>query len=81
MIPRVTDARHISGNTIWLRFSDGAEGEIDLSTELHGEVFEPLRSAEYFRQFQVHRELGTLVWPNGADFAPEFLRASIKVAA
>lgn len=81
MIPRVTDARYISGSTIWLRFSDGAEGEIDLSAELHGEVFEPLRNAEYFRRFIVHRELGTLVWPNGADFAPEFLRASVKVAA
>ena len=81
MIPRVTEARYVSGNTIWLRFSDGAEGEVDLSAELHGEVFEPLCTPEYFRQFELHRELGTLVWPNGADFAPEFLRASIKALA
>jgi hypothetical protein len=81
MIPRVTDARYVSGNTIWLRFSDGAEGEVDLSAELHGQVFEPLRQIEYFRRFVVHPELGTLVWPNGADFAPEFLRASVRVAA
>lgn len=81
MIPRVTEARYISGRTIWLRFSDGAEGEIDLSAEIHGEIFEPLRDAEYFRKFEVSRELGTVVWPNGADFAPEFLRASVKVAA
>jgi hypothetical protein len=81
MIPRVTEARYISGRTLWLRFSDGAEGEIDLSSEIHGEVFEPLRDAEYFRKFEVSSELGTVVWPNGADFAPEFLRASVKVAA
>ncbi len=81
MIPRVTEARYISGRTIWLRFSDGAEGEIDLSAEIHGEVFEPLHDVEYFRKFQVSRELGTVVWPNGADFAPEFLRAAVKVAA
>ena len=81
MIPRVTEARYISGRTIWLRFSDGAEGEVDLSAEIHGEVFEPLRDAEYFRKFELSRELGTVVWPNGADFAPEFLRASVKVAA
>ena len=81
MIPRVTEARYVSGRTIWLRFSDGAEGEIDLSAEIHGEVFEPLREMEYFRKFEVSRELGTVVWPNGADFAPEFLRASVKVAA
>jgi hypothetical protein len=48
---------------------------------MHGEVFEPLSDASYFRQFRVHPELGTLVWPNGADFAPEFLRAAIRVAA
>ena len=81
MIPRITEARYVSGRTIWLRFSDGAEGEIDLSAEIHGEVFEPLREMEYFRKFEVSRELGTVVWPNGADFAPEFLRASVKVAA
>jgi Protein of unknown function (DUF2442) len=40
-----------------------------------------LRDVEYFRKFEVSRELGTVVWPNGADFAPEFLRASVKVAA
>jgi hypothetical protein len=66
---------------LWVRFDDGAEGEIDLSAELHGEVFQPLRSVDYFREFAVHPELRTLVWPNGADFAPEFLRSSLKVAA
>jgi hypothetical protein len=81
MIPRVTEARYVSGRTIWLRFSDGAEGEVDLSAEIHGEVFEPLRDVEYFRKFEVNREFGTVVWPNGADLAPEFLRASVNVAA
>lgn len=81
MIPRVVEARYISGRIIWLRFSDGAEGEVDLSAEIHGEIFEPLREVDYFRKFEVSRELGTVVWPNGADFAPEFLRASVKVAA
>ena len=81
MIPRITEARYVSGRTIWLRFSDGAEGEVDLSAEIHGEIFEPLHDVEYFRKFEVSRELGTVVWPNGADFAPEFLRASVKVAA
>ena len=81
MLPRVVDSRYLSGYTVWLRFSDGVEGEIDLAPELHGPIFEPLRNVEYFRRFLVHPELGTLVWPNGADFAPEFLRASLRVAA
>ena len=81
MLPRVVDSRYLSGYTVWLRFSDGVEGEIDLAPELHGPIFELLRNVEYFRRFLVHPELGTLVWPNGADFAPEFLRASLRVAA
>ena len=81
MLPHVITARYVSGYTVWVQFDDGAEGEIDLSAELHGEVFQPLRNVDYFREFTVHPELRTLVWPNGADFAPEFLRSSLKVAA
>lgn len=81
MLPHVIEARYVSGHTIWLRFSDGAEGEVDLAHEIHGDVFEPLKDIEYFRNFQVHPELRTVVWPNGADIAPEFLRSSLRVSA
>ncbi len=46
-----------------------------------GPVFEPLRDPAVFRQFQVHPEFHTLVWPNGADFAPEFLRDHVRLTA
>ena len=81
MLPHIIKGCYITGYTVWLRFSDGAEGEVDLSSELHGPIFEPLRDIAVFRQFVVHPELRTLVWPNGADFAPEFLRSSLRVAA
>ena len=81
MVPHLVDARHVTGFVIWLRFSDGAEGEIDLADEIHGPMFEPLKNLDLFRQFRVHPELRTLVWPNGADFAPELLRSSMRVAA
>ena len=81
MLTHVIEGRHVADHTLWLRFSDGAEGEVDLGPELSGEVFEPLKDVEYFRTFQVHPELRTIVWPNGADFAPEFLRSSVRVAA
>jgi hypothetical protein len=81
MLPRITDARYIADHTIWLRFADGVEGEVDLSRELEGEVFEPLKDVAYFKSFSLHPELRTLVWPNGADFAPEFLRSAVRIAA
>jgi Protein of unknown function (DUF2442) len=81
MLPRIVDARYLEGHTIWLRFADGAEGEVDLKNELNGGIFEPLKDEGYFRSLVLHPELRTVVWPNGADFAPEFLRAALHIAA
>ena len=74
---RVIDARHVRDYVVWLRFSDGTEGEVDLREELHGEVFEPLRDRKLFHSVAVHPEWHTIAWPNGADFAPEFLHAAV----
>ena len=81
MLSHVAQARYVADYTIWVRFNDGVEGEVNLSSELQGPIFEPLKNPEVFRQFTVHPELRTLVWPNGADFAPEFLYSSVKIAA
>lgn len=74
---RVTDARHVRDYVIWVRFADGVEGEVDLRDELHGEVFKPLRNKSLFRAVSVHPDWHTIAWPNGADFAPEFLHAAV----
>ena len=81
MIVRVTEAKLVRDFVVWCRFNDGAEGEVDLSEELDGPVFEPLKDPEVFAQFQVDPEVHTLVWPNGADFAPEFLHDHAHVTA
>ena len=74
MLVHVLEARHRGDHRVWLRFDDGVDGEVDLSAELDGEVFEPLRDPEYFARFVVD---DTLLWPNGADFAPEFLHQRV----
>ena len=81
MPTHITETRYVGGHTIWPRSSDGPEGEVSLASELYGEIFEPLRQVEYFQTFQFHHEPRTIVAVNGADFAPEFLRASVRVAA
>lgn len=79
MTPRVVDARLVGDHTLWIRFKDGVEGEVDLGRELKGEIFQPLKDRAFFRKFKVHPELHTITWPNGADFAPEFLYSRIKI--
>jgi len=83
MIPKLESAEYVTGHTIRLRFADGTEGDVDLTDELWGEVFEPLKDADAFRQFQLDHELNTVTWPSGADLAPEFLyeKAAAQQAA
>jgi hypothetical protein len=81
MLTRISAARYLGGHSVWLRFHDGLEGSIDLSEDLVGEIFEPLRDEAFFAQVAFHPELRTLFWPNGADFAPEFLREKLLLAA
>ena len=77
MFLHVVEARYVRKHVVWLKFSDGAAGEVDLAGELDGPVFGPLRDIENFKQFSI--VLHTLAWPNGADFAPEFLRERVAV--
>ena len=79
MFLHVREAKYLRGYVIWLRFNDGAEGEIDLERELEGEMFSPLRDLEQFKRFRVDPEIETIVWENGADLAPEFLHENMKV--
>jgi hypothetical protein len=76
----VTAAEYRGDYRIWLSFSDNASGEVDLAAELHGPVFAPLKDVEQFRQVRFDPDARTIVWPNGADFAPEFLRSLVPVA-
>lgn len=74
----VTDVRLAGGYRLWLRFNDGTAGEVDLGAELEGPIFAPLRDPALFSQVCVDPDVHTLAWPNGADFAPEFLRALVE---
>lgn len=64
---------HLKDYTLRVEFTDGVVKDVDLREELHGEIFEPLKNSEFFRQATVNEETETVEWSNGADFAPEFL--------
>jgi hypothetical protein len=54
---------------------------VDLAGELDGPVFEPLKDPKMFGQVKLDSDVHTLVWPNGADLAPEFLHKNVRVPA
>lgn len=69
----IEEAKYLDDYRVWVKFSDGTDGQVDLKDELDGPIFEPLKDPEYFKKFAL--EGHTLTWPNGADFAPEHLHA------
>jgi hypothetical protein len=70
---RIETVEPLDGYVLRLGFSDGTTRDVDLEPELWGPVFEPLRDPAVFRQVTVDHELGTIVWPNGADMDPDVL--------
>jgi len=73
MFLHVTHAKHIRDYLVEVTFNDGKKGVADLSSSLIGPVFESLKDKNEFSKLKVDTELETIVWPNGADFAPEYL--------
>ncbi len=65
--------------TLHLRFGDGLAGDVDLERLIRFDgVFAPLRSPEVFAAVRLDSELGTIVWPNGADLDPAVLYAAVR---
>ena len=77
---RIETVEPLDRYVLRLGFSDGSSRDVDLEPELWGPVFEPLRDPDAFRQVAVDEELGTIVWPNGADMDPDVLHGD-QIAA
>ena len=73
-ILRIDAVELVGPHSLALRFNDGVSRRVNLLPELEGPVFEPLRDPGYFSRVVLDPAAGTVAWPNGADFAPEFLR-------
>jgi Protein of unknown function (DUF2442) len=75
---RVTSVQVLGHYQLRLGFSDGSSRDVGLNGALHGPVFEPLTDPNYFTQVRVDNELGTVVWPNGADLDPLVLHGDFE---
>lgn len=71
----VVGVRPLDGHKVELSFDDGLNAVVDLACVIHSfeGVFAPLKDLDYFRQVRVDSEIGTIVWPNGADLCPDVL--------
>ncbi len=72
-ILHVNSARHVRDYLLEITFDNGTSKTVDLEPLLTGEMFEPLRDVEQFSRLTIDPISKTIMWPNGADLAPEAL--------
>lgn len=80
MILHITEVRRGEPCILHLAFSDGVRKSVDVRPLLSGPIFEPLLEPGYFGRVALDPACGTVVWPNGADFAPEALHELPDIA-
>lgn len=73
MFLHIIDVKYLNDYKLRLTFNNGVIKDVDLQNELYGKIFEPLKDINLFKQVKINSTNTTIEWPNGADFAPEFL--------
>ena len=73
MIIHITKVKVVGAHSLDLTFDNDVRKRVNLRRELYGPIFEPLRDPSYFAKAYVDLDSRTVTWPNGADFAPDFL--------
>jgi hypothetical protein len=81
LTPDITDAAVVRHGVLKLTFADGVSGEVDVLDRMHGPVFEEACTTEGFARVSVDEETGTVVWPGGADLAPDTLYERVSSGA
>jgi len=74
MIPDVISCKYITGYQIEFCFDNGKKGIVDFTKYLKsGGVFDKFKDLEFFKNFEINKDLGTITWQDEIDVAPETL--------
>ena len=78
LTPDVTEVAALRRGVLLLMFADGTTGEVEVLERMRGPVFDEARTPEGFAKVSVDAETGTVVWPGGADLAPDTLYERVR---
>lgn len=81
LTPDITTAEVVRHGVLRLTFADGLSGEVDVLDRMHGPVFDDARTPDGFAKVEVDTGTGTVVWPGGADLAPDTLYERVRSGA
>ncbi len=80
-IKRVSEVKPLPGYRLWVRFTDGLEGEYAVDPERRGGVFDALRDPAIFGAVIINADYGCVEWPGGIDLCPNAMHAEIGQVA
>ena len=78
LTPDITEVAVVRHGVLRLTFADGTTGEVEVLERMRGPVFDEARTPEGFAKVSVDPETGTVVWPGGADLAPDTLYERVR---
>jgi Protein of unknown function (DUF2442) len=81
LTPDITDVVVVDHGVLHLTFADGVSGEVVVLERMRGPVFAEARTRVGFAAVAVDAETGTVVWPGGADLAPDTLYERIRTGS
>lgn len=81
LTPDIIEAVVVRHGVLRLTFEDGLTSEVEVLTRMRGPVFDEARTEAGFARVEVDRETGTVVWPGGADLAPDTLYERVRTGA
>jgi hypothetical protein len=81
LTPDITAATVVEHGVLRLTFADGLAAELDVLGRMRGPVFATARTPAGFAKVAVDPETGTVVWPGGADLAPDTLYTRARTGA
>jgi len=78
LTPDITAVVVVAHGVLRLDFADGVSGEVDVLERMRGPVFADALTPTGFARASVDAETGTVVWPGGADLAPDTLYERVR---
>jgi Protein of unknown function (DUF2442) len=78
LTPDITAVAVVRHGVLRLTFADGLSGQVEVLDRMRGPVFADALTPGGFAAVSVDRETGTIVWPGGADLAPDTLYERVR---
>lgn len=73
----IIEVKPLPNYRVWVKFSDGVEGTVDLSELVGKGVFKAWENIEFFNSVYIDPESHTIAWEGGIDLCPDNLYATV----